>query len=54
MLFDPKYEPLDALEEQLRRAHALTPDLISNVIADGCTRFPVMKRTIAMEIGSRN
>jgi hypothetical protein len=35
---------LDALEEQLRRAHALTPDLISNVIADACTRLPVMKR----------
>ena len=44
MLFDPKYEPLDALEEQLRRAHALTRDLISNVIASACTRFPVMKR----------
>jgi len=44
MLFDPKYEPLDALEEQLRRAHALTPDLISNVIADACTRLPVLKR----------
>jgi hypothetical protein len=44
MLFDPKYEPLDALEEQLRRAHALTPDLISNVIAGACTRLPVMKR----------
>ena len=26
MLFDPKYEPLDVLEEQLRRAHALMPD----------------------------
>jgi hypothetical protein len=44
MLFDPTYEPLDALEAELRRAHAFTPDLISNVIADGCTRFPVMKR----------
>ena len=44
MLFDPKYEPLDALEEQLRRAHAVTPDLISNVIADACTRLPAMKR----------
>ena len=44
MLFDPKYEPLDALEEQLRRAHALTRELISNVIARACTRFPVMKR----------
>ena len=45
MLFDPKHEDrLDALEEQLRRAPALTPDLISNVIADACTRLPVMKR----------
>jgi hypothetical protein len=43
MLFDPKHEePLDALETQLRRTHALTPDLISNVIAG--TRFPAMKR----------
>ena len=32
------------LKGQLRRVHALTPDLISNVIADGCTRFPAMKR----------
>lgn len=32
MLFDPKYEPHDALEEQLRHAHALTPDLISLAI----------------------
>jgi hypothetical protein len=45
MLFDPKHEEhLDALEEQLRRAPALTPDLISNVIADACTRLPVLKR----------
>ena len=45
MLFDPKHEEhLDALEEELRRAPALTPDLISNVIADACTRLPVLKR----------
>jgi hypothetical protein len=44
-MFDPKYEEhLDALEEQLRRAPALTPNLISNVIADACTRLQVMKR----------
>jgi len=43
MLFDPKHEELlDALGTQLRCTHALTPDLISNVIAD--TRFPVMKK----------
>jgi hypothetical protein len=45
MLFDPKHEEhLDALEAQLRRAPALTRDLISNVIAGACTRLPVMKR----------
>jgi hypothetical protein len=45
MLFDPKYvEHLDALEAQLRRASALTPDLISNVIADACTHLPVVNR----------
>jgi hypothetical protein len=32
---------LDALEELLRRAHALTPDLISHVIVNACTRLPV-------------
>jgi hypothetical protein len=45
MLFNPKQkEHLDALQEQLRRAHGLTPDLIFNVIADACTRLPVLKR----------
>jgi hypothetical protein len=44
MLFDPKYEKhLDALEAQLRRAPALTPDLISHVIVDACTRLPAVK-----------
>ena len=53
MLFDPKYElcntkheePLEALQEQLRRAHALTPDLISHVIVNACTRLPAVKAT---------
>jgi hypothetical protein len=46
MLFDPKHEkPLDALEERLRRAHAVTPDLISHVIANACTRLPAVKAT---------
>src|SRR5271169_1323073 len=46
MLFDPKYEEhLDALEAQLRRAPALTPDLISHVIVDACTRLPAVKAT---------
>jgi hypothetical protein len=40
MLFDPKHEEqLGALEEELRRTHALTPDLMSDVIAKACTRF---------------
>jgi hypothetical protein len=40
MLFYPKYEAqLGVLEERLRRAHALTPDLLSDVIAKACTRF---------------
>ena len=40
MLFYPKYEEqLGVLEERLRRAHALTPDLMSDVIAKACTRF---------------
>ena len=53
MLFDPKYElfdtkheePLEALQEQLRRADALTPDLISHVIVNACTRLPAVKAT---------
>jgi hypothetical protein len=45
-LFDPKYEKHpDALEAQLRRAPALTPDLISHVIVDACTRLPAVKAT---------
>jgi hypothetical protein len=45
MSLDPKHEEqLDALEAQLRLAAALTPDLMSNVIADACVRLPVMKR----------
>jgi hypothetical protein len=39
MLFFPKYEEqLGVLEERLRRAHALTPDLMSDVIAKACTQ----------------
>ena len=42
MLSDPKHaDRLDRLTEQLRLAPALTPDLISNVIADACIRLPV-------------
>jgi hypothetical protein len=40
MLFDPKHrEHLSALEDQLRRAQAITPELLADVIAQACTRF---------------
>jgi hypothetical protein len=45
MLFDPKHREhlsaldLIALEEQLRRAQAITPELLADVIAQACTRF---------------
>jgi hypothetical protein len=40
MLFHPKHdEPFDRLEEQLRRAQAITRDLVSDVIAQACMRF---------------
>jgi len=39
MLFYPKYEEqLGVLEKRLRRAHALTPDLMSDVIMKACTQ----------------
>jgi hypothetical protein len=45
MLFDPKYEDrLDQLTDELRLAPAPTPDLMTNVIADACTRLPALKR----------
>lgn len=45
MLSDPKYEDcLDRLAEQLRLAPLLTPDLISDVIANACIRVPVLIR----------
>jgi hypothetical protein len=44
MLFDPKQEDrFDRLKDQLRLASALTPDLMSNVIVDACTRLPAVK-----------
>lgn len=40
MLFDPKHEQhLGVLEAQLRRAQAVTPDLMSDVIAQACVCF---------------
>ena len=45
MLFNPNRESrLDRLADQVRLALALTPDLISKVIADACTRLPVLSR----------
>ena len=46
MLFNPKYEDrLDQLTEQLWHAPALTRDLVSNVVADACSRLPVLSKT---------
>jgi hypothetical protein len=40
MLFDPKYEErFGGLEQQLRRAHALTPRIMADVIGEACTRL---------------
>ena len=45
MLFDPKYDDcLARLTNQVRLAPKLTPDLISNVIAEGCTRLPALNK----------
>jgi len=45
MLFDLKHgNHLDRLMEQLRFALVLTPDLLSNVISDVCTRLPVLRK----------
>ncbi|HZL27458.1 MAG TPA: hypothetical protein VFC39_13115 [Acidobacteriaceae bacterium] len=47
MLSDPKHEDcLARLREQLRLAPALTPDLISNVIAEACIRLPGLARLL--------
>ncbi len=43
MLFDPKHdEHLGRLEKQLRRAQAVTPELMSEVIAEACLRFAAL------------
>jgi hypothetical protein len=40
MLFDPKSEKhFGGLEPQLRRAHALTPGIMADVIREACTRL---------------
>src|ERR1700730_13207737 len=50
MLFDPKHERLGGLEERLRRAHALTPDLISDVVTQACTRLGAHDSTARAEV----
>jgi hypothetical protein len=46
MSSNPKHEDrFDQLTEQLRRAPAVTLDLISNVIVDACTRLPALNAT---------
>jgi hypothetical protein len=45
MLFNPKHDNRYALIEQLRFAKAPTLDLIRRVIADECTRLPMLMRT---------
>lgn len=43
MLFDPKHEDgLGKLEARLRRAEAITPELMSEVIAEACARFDAL------------
>ena len=45
MWLNPKHEDrLDRLTEQLRLSPALTADLITNVVADACTRLPVLNK----------
>jgi hypothetical protein len=45
MMSDPKHQDsLDRLANQLRLTAKLTPGLISNIIADACTRLPVLKK----------
>jgi hypothetical protein len=45
MLFHPKYEDhLDRLQNQLRRAPAVTADLVSDLVAETCVRLPLLNR----------
>lgn len=39
MLFVPKHDRLGELEDRLRRALVVTPDLMSDVIALACPRY---------------
>jgi hypothetical protein len=52
MLFDPKHEQyLGRLEAELHRARALTPELMSDVIAEGCIRFAPHEGPAKLKIG---
>jgi hypothetical protein len=51
MLFDPKHEEhLGRLEEQLRCAQAITPRLLSDVIAQACTRLSARSPTARAKV----
>jgi len=51
MLFDPKHgQYLGGLEAQLRRAQILTPELMTEVIAQGCVRFASPEETATARV----
>lgn len=51
MLIAPKHvEQLGRLEEQLRCAQAITPQLMSDVIGQACMRFPAHSRTVKAKV----
>ena len=51
MLFNPRHEErFGGLEERLRRADALTPDLMSDVIAETCRRLSTHNPTARAKI----
>src|SRR5262249_45075569 len=46
MTFDPNHEePLRELQQELHRAHTITPGLMADVIAGVCQRLPTLART---------
>jgi hypothetical protein len=50
MLFVPKHDPLGELEERLRRALVVTPDLMSDVIARACPRFTACRTAATAKV----
>jgi hypothetical protein len=51
MLYDPKHEkPIDWLEDELRLATSVTPQLLSDVIANASTRLPAFGAAIKTRI----